>query len=40
MQLENIKGNSQPVGLSVIENKPFTNHQDKVEKRRYDLYLF
>tara|TARA_B110000879_G_scaffold17641_1_gene21501 strand:+ start:2819 stop:4399 length:1581 start_codon:yes stop_codon:yes gene_type:complete len=31
-ELENIKGNSQPVGLSVIDNKPFTNHQIKLKK--------
>ena len=31
-QLENIKGNSQPVGLSVIDNKPFTNHKIKLKK--------
>ena len=31
-ELENIKGNSQPVGLSVIDNKHFTNHQIKLKK--------
>ena len=27
-----IKGNSQPVGLSIIDNKPFTNHHVKLKK--------
>tara|TARA_B110001452_G_scaffold28687_1_gene22544 strand:- start:2799 stop:3023 length:225 start_codon:yes stop_codon:yes gene_type:complete len=31
-ELECIKGDSQPVRLSVIDNKPFTNHQIKLKK--------
>tara|TARA_Y100000385_G_scaffold279744_1_gene329830 strand:- start:256 stop:1830 length:1575 start_codon:yes stop_codon:yes gene_type:complete len=31
-ELNYVKGNSQPVGLSVIDNKPFTNHQIKLKK--------
>ena len=31
-KLSYIKGNSQPVGLSVIDNKPFTNHKIKLKK--------
>ena len=31
-KLNYIKGDSQPVGLSIIDNKPFTNHQVKLKK--------
>jgi serine phosphatase RsbU (regulator of sigma subunit) len=31
-ELNYVKGNSQPVGLSVIDNKPFTNHKLKLKK--------
>ena len=31
-KLNYIKGNSQPVGLSIIDNKPFTNHHVKLKK--------